>query len=100
MSRQPSDLTPLLPAIVCPTLFLRGQNSRNLSQERLSQMLQACPQAHGVEIPDAGHHIFLDQPFFLDRPSVFLDIVTNYLHEKEIVTTADAERGQKERYKN
>ncbi len=61
-------------------------------------MLQACPQAHGVEIPDAGHHIFLDQP------SVIIDIVTNFLHEKEIITTADAKRGeggrQREKYKN
>jgi pimeloyl-ACP methyl ester carboxylesterase len=98
MIRQPCDLTPLLPTIVCPTFFLRGQNSKNLSQEKLGQIVQVCPQAHGVEIPGAGHHIFLDQPF------VFLDIVTNFLHEKEIVTTADAQRGQgagqKKRYKN
>ncbi len=88
MIRQPCDLTPLLPTIVCPTLFLRGQNSRNLSAEKLAQMLHACPQAQGREIPAAGHHIFLDQP------SAFLDIVTNFLHEKGTDTTANAQRGQ------
>ncbi len=88
MIRQPWDLTPLLPTIVCPTLFLRGQNSRNLSPEKLAQMLHACPQAQSREIPAAGHHIFLDQP------SAFLDIVTNFLHEKGTDTTAETQRGQ------
>lgn len=94
MIRQPCDLRPLLPTIVCPTLLLRGQNSKNLSTEKLTQMLHACPQAQGREIPAAGHHVFLDQP------SLFLDIVTNFLHEKEIGLTAEAGRGQAERCKN
>ena len=94
MIRQPCDLTPLLSTIVCSTLFLRGQNSKNLSPEKLTQMVHVCPQAQGREIPAAGHHVFLDQP------SLFLDIVTNFLHEKEIGPTAEAGRGQGERCKN
>jgi len=47
MIRQPCAPTQVLPTIVCPTLFLHGQNSKNLSPEKLAQMLQACSQAQG-----------------------------------------------------
>ena len=75
MTRQPCDLEPQLTRIVCPILFIRGQHSGTLSAERLAHLVQVCPQAAGVEIPQAGHHVFLDQPV------AFLDTVTTFLHE-------------------
>ncbi len=75
MTRQPCDLEPQLARIACPLLFIRGQHSRALSAERLAHLVQACPRASGAEIPQAGHHVFLDQP------AAFLDTVTTFLHE-------------------
>ncbi len=75
MTRQPCDLGPQLARIACPILFIRGQYSRTLSTERLSHLVHTCPRATGVEIPQAGHHVFLDQPV------AFLDTVTTFLHE-------------------
>ena len=77
MTRQPCDLTPQLPQLTCPTLFIRGQQSSTLSAERLAQTVQACRYATGIEIPQAGHHVFLDQP------EAFLDTVNNFLHETD-----------------
>ncbi len=75
MVRQPCDLEPQLTRIACPILFIRGQHSKTLSAERLAHLARACPQATGIEIPQAGHHVFLDQP------ATFLDTVTTFLHE-------------------
>ncbi len=75
MTRRPCDLEPRLARIACPILFIRGQHSRALSAERLAHLVHACPQASGIEIPQAGHHVFLDQP------AAFLDTVTTFLHE-------------------
>ena len=75
MTRQPCDLEWQLPRIACPILFIRGQHSRALPAERWADLVQACPQAAGMEIPQAGHHVFLDQP------AAFLDTVTTFLHE-------------------
>ena len=75
MTRQPCDLEPQLARIAGPILFIRGQYSRALSAERLSHLVHACPRATGIEIPQAGHHVFLDQP------AAFLDTVTTFLHE-------------------
>ena len=75
MTRQPCDLESQLTRIVCPILFIRGQHSSTLSAERLAHLVHACPRATGIEIPQAGHHVFLDQP------AAFLDTVTTFLHE-------------------
>lgn len=75
MTRQPCDLEPQPARIACPILFIRGQYSSTLSAERLSHLVHTCPRATGIEIPQAGHHVFLDQP------AAFLDMVTTFLHE-------------------
>jgi pimeloyl-ACP methyl ester carboxylesterase len=73
MNRDPRDLRAQLPNIHCPTLILRGSASRNLSASTQEEMLRLCSHARGVEIADAGHHIFLD------TPEAFLIEVQNFL---------------------
>jgi len=76
LSREPCDLRTRLPHIHCPTLFLRGSESHNLSTETFTEMIRLCPHARGIEIPDAGHHIFLDSPeqFLIEVRSFLLGI--------------------------
>ena len=81
MIRQPCNLESHLDEIVCPTLLIRGQQSNTLLAKRWTKMTDACPQAVGIEISQAGHHVFLDQP------NAFLDTVTNFLHETSQVSS-------------
>ncbi len=76
LGREPRELWAQLPDIHCPTLFLRGGESHNLSTETLAEMVRLCPQARGVEIAGAGHHIFLDTPeeFLVEVRSFLLGI--------------------------
>jgi len=62
MNREPRDLRAQLSNIHCPTLVLRGNESHNLFPSIQDEMIRLCPQARGVEIASAGHHIFLDTP--------------------------------------
>jgi pimeloyl-ACP methyl ester carboxylesterase len=75
LGREPRDLRAQLPNIYCPTLLLRGSESHNLSAETLTKMVHLCPQARGVEIAGAGHHIFLDTPeeFLVEVRSFLLE---------------------------
>ncbi len=41
----------------CPTLWIRGQNSQELSQDSFEKILQANPLIQGVVIPGAGHWV-------------------------------------------
>lgn len=45
-----------------PTLWMRGQNSTDLTREQFEEILKRNPLIQGVEIPDAGHWIHFDQP--------------------------------------
>jgi pimeloyl-ACP methyl ester carboxylesterase len=77
LTREPRSLLPRLEQITCPTLFVRGADSSNLSPTTLAKMAALCPRARGVEIPHAGHHVFLDQPAsFLDEVQSFLSEVS------------------------
>ncbi|MBI3798850.1 MAG: alpha/beta hydrolase [Deltaproteobacteria bacterium] len=77
LTREPRDLTSRLPHLTCPALFLRGSESQNLSTATLAEMVALCPQAHGLEIPEAGHHVFLDHPVaFLQAVRSFLPDTT------------------------
>ena len=56
------DLWPSLPNIQCPTLILRGAESDILNPEVAQQMLTTLPNCKMVEIQQAGHMVFEDQP--------------------------------------
>jgi pimeloyl-ACP methyl ester carboxylesterase len=74
LTRAPRDLEGQLSRLTCPTLFIRGQDSRYLSARALAELIQTCPDARGTEIPHAGHHVFLDNPTaFLQAVKIFLD---------------------------
>ena len=76
MVRKPHDLSPVLSQITCPMLVLRGSHSQHLSMATLTDMVHRCPRARGVEIPDAGHHVLLD------NPTAFLNAVRDFLREE------------------
>jgi pimeloyl-ACP methyl ester carboxylesterase len=75
--RQPCDLSLRLRHVTCPTLILRGSDSRNLPVATLTEMVTLCPRAQGEEIPAAGHHVFLD------NPAVFLQTVRSFLDKEK-----------------
>lgn len=45
-----------------PTLWIRGENSKELSRENFEKILQTNPMIQGVEIPGAGHWIHSEKP--------------------------------------
>jgi pimeloyl-ACP methyl ester carboxylesterase len=61
-SRPPPDLQ----RVGCPTLLVRGGESTLLTREAAAAFVEALtgarPPARWVEIPDAGHHVLVDQP--------------------------------------
>jgi esterase len=63
----PLDLTPHLRRLRCPILFVRGAHSTLLTQAGLAALLRAAPHAQAVEIPDAHHHVMLDNPAAFER---------------------------------
>jgi len=74
----PRDLRGQLAQMRCPTLFMRGEKSDNVSAATLHAMVTLCPRARGVEIAGAGHHVFLDQPqAFLGAVQTFLRAVSD-----------------------
>jgi pimeloyl-ACP methyl ester carboxylesterase len=75
--RHPCDLSLRLRHVTCPTLILRGSDSRNLPVATLTEMVTLCPRAQGEEIPAAGHHVFLD------NPAVFLQTVRSFLDKEK-----------------
>jgi len=62
LNHTPIDLTQSLGRLNCPTLIMRGEESRTLSRARMEKTLRSCPAAATIEIPRAGHHLFLDEP--------------------------------------
>lgn len=45
-----------------PTLWIRGQNSKEFSAESFERVLSSNPMIKGVEIPSAGHWVHSEQP--------------------------------------
>ncbi|MCS6924619.1 MAG: alpha/beta hydrolase [Candidatus Binatia bacterium] len=79
------DLRAQLTQISCPTLFVRGEQSRHVSAALLRTMVTLCPRAQGVEIAGAGHHVFLDQPHaFLRAVQTFLRKVRGQTNATEV----------------
>ena len=61
-----TDLIPLIPLSKCPLAFVRGALSNSLSAEIWTAKQAFAPKGSPfVEIPDAHHHIMLDQPLEL-----------------------------------
>ena len=73
--RQPHDVSLELARIMCPTLLIRGGESKTLALETVQEMETQCPRVRTVAIPGAGHHVFLD------KPEAFLEAVRQFLHE-------------------
>lgn len=73
--RQPHDVSTELSRITCPTLLIRGGESKTLSPAVVKEMEGQCPRLRTVEIPGAGHHVFLD------KPAAFLEVVRKFLQE-------------------
>ncbi len=56
----------VLNELKCPITLIRGENSMLVSDELWSFMKQAFPKStHHVSIPEAHHHVMLDQPLAL-----------------------------------
>ena len=63
---QPVSIFEELQKIVCPTAIIYGQHSKILNKETAENMRTEIKHAMDViEIPDAYHHIMLDQPIVL-----------------------------------
>ena len=63
----PQDLAPALASVHCPILAVRGAQSEVVPASALGEFSAANPRAHTAEIPDAHHHVMLDQPAELAR---------------------------------
>ncbi len=71
---EPVDLTACLQRLQCPILFVRGADSTLLTAEVLARLLTAVPHAEASEVPDAHHHVMLDNPSAFERiVRAFLD---------------------------
>ena len=72
-ARRPHDLWPDLPRITAPTLLLRAALSPVLTADMAATMLKLIPDVRFVEVPNAYHHVTLDQPeAFVERVRDFL----------------------------
>lgn len=76
LTRTPRDLRGQLSGVTCPCLFIRGQDSTNLSARALAEIIAGCPDARGEEITGASHHVFLD------KPEAFVQVVQKFLDER------------------
>jgi pimeloyl-ACP methyl ester carboxylesterase len=71
---EPQDFTAALHQLSCPLLFVRGAHSTFLSHAALAAVMAIAPNAEVVEIPDAHHHVMLDNPVEFERVvRAFLD---------------------------
>ncbi|MEM9174389.1 MAG: alpha/beta hydrolase [Myxococcota bacterium] len=46
----------------CPVLLVRGDESRLLSQDAAEDLVRALPRGSLAVVPEAGHHVAVDQP--------------------------------------
>jgi pimeloyl-ACP methyl ester carboxylesterase len=61
-----SSSTPLIPKARCPIALIRGERSRLIRAEDAAYMMSLLPKAAPhVAIPDADHHVMVDQPLAL-----------------------------------
>jgi pimeloyl-ACP methyl ester carboxylesterase len=54
---------PLIRAAACPLALIRGGRSRLMKKDDAAHMMSALPQsAPYIEVPEADHHVMIDQP--------------------------------------
>jgi pimeloyl-ACP methyl ester carboxylesterase len=71
---EPVDLLPALAQVCLPICVVRGEHSTVLTRERAEVIQAHLPQARLIEIPDAHHHVMLDNlPAFAGQTRAFLD---------------------------
>jgi len=58
----PARPRPDLERVVCPCLLIRGGESPLLSRDAATEFISRLASGHLIEIPDAGHHVLIDQP--------------------------------------
>ncbi len=56
------DYQPNLEAVACPLAFIRGDRSSVVTDEVDRYIGELLPEAPRIDIPDAAHHLMLDQP--------------------------------------
>ncbi len=56
------NLMPCLKDIACPSLIIRGKESRVMSEAGARQMSEAIPRGSFAEVPDAAHPLHVDNP--------------------------------------
>jgi len=61
-TREAQDGLPLWERIRIPSLLVKGGNSQRITSEIIAEVQQRAPQVEVVEVPDADHHITLDNP--------------------------------------
>jgi pimeloyl-ACP methyl ester carboxylesterase len=61
-SVDPDALCELLPRLKVPTAMIWGERSRLMDAQTLEYMLGQMPSGPRVAIPDASHHVMVDQP--------------------------------------
>jgi len=59
--------------VLCPSLLVRGGESPLLSAEAATEFVSQLVSGRLIEIPDAGHHVLIDQP---DR---LLDVLEDFI---------------------
>ncbi|HTM78354.1 MAG TPA: alpha/beta hydrolase [Devosia sp.] len=64
-NRSMGDVGELLESVARPISFIRGARSAVVSSDEFSAILDKLPGARSYEIPDAGHHVMVDQPLGL-----------------------------------
>jgi len=74
----PSRPRPILSTIRCPTLLVRGADSPLLGIEAARDFISQIPTGQLIEVPDAGHHVLIDQPVLLVKAlNIFFESCTD-----------------------
>ena len=73
------DVRSRLSAITCPTLVLRGSESRVMRRNIAEEMSRLVPDGRFVEIPNAAH------PVHTDNPREFYRAVSHFLREIGVI---------------
>ncbi len=81
-ANRPTRLLEAAQALTIPTLLVRGRMSDVVSEEGVSEFLEAAPHARFVDVADAGHMVAGD------RNDVFTNAVVDFLEESSPARTS------------